>query len=317
MRTRLTFAEIINYYEFGFPQEKIMKIGYFADGPWAHHAFLKIIKNPEFSIQFICVRFDSVDQVLVNLATENKIPLLKLKNINTSESLSVLKNFGCDIFVSMSFNQIFKKPTFELPPLKTINCHAGKLPWYRGRNILNWVLINDEKEFGITVHYIDEGIDTGDILLQKVYPISEDDNYDTLLKIAYTECAQLLYESLMLILSDKVSRKKQCEILENGMYCGKRDVGDEIINWNLSTRQVYNFIRAICKPGPMATTSLDGDLIKINKAKYGHNVPTYIGVPGQVIGKNGLSILVKTLDSYIEITEFECQRKIKIGDRLK
>jgi methionyl-tRNA formyltransferase len=65
----------------------------------------------------------------------------------------------------MSFNQIFKSEIINLPRLKTINCHAGKLPFYRSRNILNWVLINDEKEFGITVHYVDEGIDTGDIIL--------------------------------------------------------------------------------------------------------------------------------------------------------
>ena len=61
----------------------------------------------------------------------------------------------------------------NMPPLKTINCHAGKLPFYRGRNILNWVLINDEREFGITVHYVDEGIDTGDIILQRVFPITD------------------------------------------------------------------------------------------------------------------------------------------------
>ena len=64
----------------------------------------------------------------------------------------------------MSFNQILKKKIINLPHLKTINCHAGKLPFYRGRNVLNRVLINDENEFGITIHYIDEGIDTGDIV---------------------------------------------------------------------------------------------------------------------------------------------------------
>ena len=63
----------------------------------------------------------------------------------------------------MSFNQIFDKELINIPPLGTINCHASKLPFYIGRINLNWILINDEKEFGITLHYVD----TGDIILQK------------------------------------------------------------------------------------------------------------------------------------------------------
>ena len=83
----------------------------------------------------------------------------------------------------------------SLPKLKTINCHAGKLPFYRGRDILNWVLINDEKEFGITVHYMDEGIDTGDIILQRTFPITDEDSYKTLLERSYDECANILYNT--------------------------------------------------------------------------------------------------------------------------
>ena len=97
----------------------------------------------------------------------------------------------------MSFNQIFKNNLINLPPLKIINCHAGKLPFYRGRNVLNWVLINDENEFGITVHFIDEGIDTGDIILQKTFKIDDTDDYQTLLSRAYKECGSILYDSIL------------------------------------------------------------------------------------------------------------------------
>ena len=68
-----------------------------------------------------------------------------------------------------------------MPALGTINCHAGKLPFYRGRNVLNWAIINGESEFGITVHFIDDGIDTGDIIKQKTYPISLNDDYKSIL----------------------------------------------------------------------------------------------------------------------------------------
>src|SRR5690606_11568598 len=114
----------------------------------------------------------------------------------------------------------------------TINCHAGKLPYYRGRNILNWVLINDENEFGITVHYIDDGIDTGDLILQETFPITDNDNYKTLLEVAYVECGNLLYKAINKIQEGNVKPVSQSTIHSVGFYCGIRRQGDEIINWN-------------------------------------------------------------------------------------
>ena len=88
--------------------------------------------------------------MLINYAKKHNIPYFIEKNINSKMFIERVKKYNCDLFVSMSFDQIFKKEIINLPRLKTINCHAGKLPFYRGRNVLNWVLINDEKEFGIT-----------------------------------------------------------------------------------------------------------------------------------------------------------------------
>ena len=116
--------------------EKII-IGYFGDGVWAHNAFRKIVNDAKFKIAFVVLRYDSSDEVLATLAKEQNIPILKEKNINNPEFLDRLKDYNCDIFVSMSFDQIFKSEIINVPPLKTINCHAGKLPFYRGRNILN------------------------------------------------------------------------------------------------------------------------------------------------------------------------------------
>ena len=163
-----------------------LKIGYFADGPWSHNAFLKIINDQRFEIKFITPRIDSKDKTLLNFCHRYKIEYLKLDNVNSKLSLEKISSYNCDLLVSMSFNQIFRKDIINITPIGIINCHAGKLPFYRGRNILNWALINDEKEFGITVHFVDEGIDTGDIILQKTYPITEKDSYKPLLDISYS-----------------------------------------------------------------------------------------------------------------------------------
>lgn len=296
---------------------KKLKIGYFADGKWAHNAFNLLNKDKNIQIMFVCVRYDTQDLILKDLAINNGIDYLKHENINSGDFLCEIQKYECDLFVSMSFNQIFKNEIINMPKMKTINCHAGKLPFYRGRNILNWVLINDEKEFGITVHYMDEGIDTGDIILQKTYPINENDSYNTLLEVAYIECANVLYDAILLIMNGKVKPIIQSKIHPVGFYCGMRKIGDEIVDWNKNSRDIFNFVRAICTPGPKARSSINGIEVKINKVEMIEDAISYKGIPGQIVGKVEGMPIVKTLDTTLIMTEYEYQGIIRIGDRLK
>lgn len=294
-----------------------MKIGYYADGSWAHKAFEKLVNDSSIEIVFMTVRYDKRDEVLLQKAKENDIPVELSDNINSLEFIDRIEKYEADLFVSMSFNQIFKTQMINLPRLKTINCHAGKLPFYRGRNILNWALINDEKEFGITVHYVDEGIDTGDIIVQETYPITDDDNYDTLLKRAYVGCADVLYKAIKMIQNNEVKRICQQDIDPVGMYCGMRQQGDEIIDWKQNSREIFNFIRAICTPGPQAASWINGKKIRINRSRMVPGSHTYKNIAGQVIGKTKEGFLVKTGDTMLEITEYTYEGKIKVGDRLQ
>jgi methionyl-tRNA formyltransferase len=293
---------------------KKLKIGYFADGPWSHNAFLKLINDQRFDIKFIVPRNDTKDETLLNFSIKYNIEYFKLDNVNSETSLNKILSYDCDVFVSMSFNQIFKKDIINLTPIGIINCHAGKLPFYRGRNILNWVLINDDKEFGITVHFVDEGIDTGDIILQKTFPITDLDNYKTLLNKSYSACANILYESLVQIAENNFERIIQKTIHPVGFYCGMRSQGDEVINWNNNSRNLFNFIRSISKPGPIARTNNGNNEITINKSTFIKDAPIYIGSVGQVLSKTENGFLVKTKDSFIEISEIE--GRLKVGDKL-
>jgi methionyl-tRNA formyltransferase len=295
---------------------KKLKIGYFADGPWSHRAFELLNRNPSIEIAFIVPRTDTVDQKLLQYSKTHSIPYLKGVKINSKSFISLAETYCCDLFVSMSFNQIFKSSIINTPKLGTINCHAGMLPFYRGRNVLNWVLINDEKEFGITVHFIDEGVDTGDIILQRSFPIGDTDDYSTLLETAHEECAQLLYEAIELFQINKVNKISQTKFHSVGFYCGGRIEGDEMISWSQNSRQLFNFIRAICSPGPMAQTTINGQIVKINKAKLVEKAPNYINTVGQIVGKSANGYFVKSLDNVIEIFELTTDVKLKIGDRL-
>ena len=295
----------------------MLKIGYFADGPWSHEAFKKIVLDKEILIAFICVRFDSIDETLAYYSKKYDIKYLRHENINSQEFIEIIKSFNCDLFVSMSFNQIFKAEIINIPRYKVINCHAGKLPYYRGRNVLNWVLINDELEFGITVHFVDEGIDTGDIISQEIYQIDDNDSYATLLDKAYYGCADLLYASIRKFLNGPVIGLPQSEIHPTGFYCSQRKSGDEVLDWRQTSREIFNFVRALSYPGPQARAFINNHEIKINKVALVKNAPEYKCIVGAVIHKDLHGLIVKTLDNFILVVEYECKVMINVGDRFE
>jgi methionyl-tRNA formyltransferase len=296
---------------------KLLRIGYFADGPWSHLALKKLLTDKTIKVQFICVRSDKPDEILRKIAIENSINLFCHPNINSKEFINLVSGFPCELFISMSFNQIFKKTMIDMPSLGAINCHAGKLPFYRGRNVLNWVLINDEKEFGITVHFIDEGIDTGNIILQRTYEISDVDNYATLLNRAYEGCSAILYDAIKLIQAGAVITLNQLSIHPLGSYCIARIEGDENLDWRQTSRDIFNFVRAICHPGPQAHTYLHNKEVMINRVILLPNATNFKGIPGSVIGVSDGSFLVKTMDSFIEVTDWSGYLNPRVGDRFK
>jgi methionyl-tRNA formyltransferase len=292
-----------------------LRVGYFADGPWSHRALSKLNSDNLIEVVFICARSEKPDEILKSISSELKIDFFTHPRVNSTEFFNLVSKYDCDLFVSMSFDQIFHRRLIDLPRLGIINCHAGKLPFYRGRNVLNWALINDEREFGITVHFIDEGIDTGDIILQRLYEINDSDDYSTLLMRSYQECSSILYDAIKILQSGSTKGIKQSDLDLYGSYCTARVPGDEILEWNKNSRDIFNFVRSISRPGPEARTQFGNTEIKINKTIFLPNATKYVGIPGSVIGVEEKSFLVKTLDSYLRITDWTGYPKPRIGDR--
>lgn len=225
------------------------------------------------------------------------------------KSPDYLRRFEADIFVSCCYAHIFTKEHLEIPELGVINTHNSLLPKYRGRCSLNWALINGETEFGMTVHYVDEGIDTGSIILQQVVPIKPEDDYSTLQPQEELLRVGLTLQALRLIRTGTVIVEPQRGV---PTYCGPRQQGDEVIDWNWTSERIHNFVRALTPPGPGALTHLNNQPVRILKTWLPPDCPSYIGIPGQVIGKN----VVKTGDGYIYLSEVETDAKLRMGSRL-
>lgn len=290
-----------------------MRIGYFADGPWSHEALKLIEQSPQFEIVFIVPRYDTQDPVLAECAKRLKVPFIPIDNVNDESNIEMLSQYTADLYVSMSFNQILKSDILKIAPKGFINCHAGALPFYRGRNPLNWVLINGESEFGITVHYVDEGIDTGDIILQKKYDISHNDNYGTLLKQAITSCADVLFEALCQLQHNTVKAFKQQDIHPVGTYFCQRKIGDELMKFEQTSVDVHNFVRAITLPGPCARCFIGDKEYAIVTSELIKDAPVYKATIGEVTGRTEKGVIVKTQDSTVLLTQMAEVNTNKLG----
>ena len=293
-----------------------MKIGFFGHGPWAEKA-LKLLQEKNVEISYIVTRYQNTPVVhcsLQTIAEKINADFFCFKHINDVEVVAQLKDYNVDLMVSMSFDQIIKYELIQLSPLGFINCHAGALPFYRGRNPLNWALINGESEFGISVHYVDEGIDTGDIILQKMYAIDSSDHYAKLLDVAIDQCAVLLVSAIESVLGGTNNRIPQVSIHPVGFYCGRRREGDEKIIWPLTSMQLHNFIRALSHPGPCARC-LDENrrVMAIQNSQIIADAPVYTATVGEVVGRDSRGVVVKTLDSSLRLTQVAWVENDEVG----
>ncbi|MFK7874080.1 MAG: methionyl-tRNA formyltransferase [Oligoflexales bacterium] len=281
----------------------MIRIGYFADGPWGIQTLEKILANKSIHTCFVIPRYSNPDKKLIELAQRNDIPTKIIENVNSEDARNWIQKQKADLHVSMSFDQIIKNDLLHMTKLGFINCHAGMLPFYRGRNILNWALAFEESHVGVTVHHIDNGIDTGDIVRQDQVSIFQDDHYGTLLEKVTAQCSKTLYSAILDFKNGTQQRIPQKNIHTEGFYCGRRRKGDEWIDWNHKSKDIHNFIRSIHPPGPGAQTIYNDENIVILESSYNSQIPHHPGTPGEVTGRHDRGVLVKTGDSALLISK--------------
>ena len=254
--------------------KKKFKVVFFGDNTWAHNALKKLVKDKSIEVLIVFSRIKK-DQVLEKISKQNFIPFRITRNINSIKNINNLANLKPDLLVSMSYDQIFKKKILKLFKNKIINRNAGLLPSYRGRNVLNWVLINGEKNFGITVHKVSKLIDQGQIFDQKIFKIKHSDDYFTILKKSYVECSKILYKTIKKIQNKKARSIPQKISKIKPSYFRKRRAGDENLNLNQKSIKIYNFVRALVPPGPSAKIFTKNNEIRVNKVRisnYKNNI---------------------------------------------
>jgi methionyl-tRNA formyltransferase len=275
-----------------------LRVVLLGDGAWATRT-LERLQSSAHQVAGVVLRATPSEPSLAEAAIAARVPMLAPERINAPDTVLAIREMTPDVLLSVAYNQILREPVRAVAPRGALNIHAGKLPFYRGRNILNWALINGETEIGVTAHFMDDGIDTGDIVLQRTLPVGWTDTYGDLLDRVVALVPGLAVEALDRLASGTAELTVQRHQL--GTYFGGRTEGDEWLDWSEDSVTLHNKIRAITHPGPGARTELDGRQVTIWRAYFDPAWPRYRAIPGQVVGHTAEGALVKTGDSTIRI----------------
>ncbi len=285
----------------GFGMTTGLGVVLFGDGAWAAETLLALRNTPHRALGVVLRRQPS-DGSLGDAARELGVPVLQPGVVNDPPVLEQLRTWAPDLGLSIAYNQIFRRALLELPRLGLLNFHAGLLPFYRGRNVINWAIINGERDLGLTAHFVDEGIDTGDLLLQRRVPIGWTDGYGDVLCRAVRALPSLVIDALDLVAGGRYTRTPQPK---TGTYFAGRSEGDEWLDWSDSSVNLHNKVRAITRPGPGARTLRGERRITVWRAYCDPEWPKYLATPGQVVGREEGGVLVKTGDSTLLLQEVQ------------
>ncbi|QER41930.1 methionyl-tRNA formyltransferase [Thermodesulfobacterium sp. TA1] len=239
------------------------------------------------------------------------------------EFLKALKDLSPELIVVCAYGKILPKEVLEVPKFGCWNIHASLLPKYRGASPINWAILEGEKETGITIMLMDEGLDTGPILLQKKIPINPEDNALTLSQ----KLSQLGKEAILeaIELHKKGLLKPTPQPDEGVSYAPLLKKEDGFFTFEdpawLIERKVKAFI-----PWPTAYTYIQGKIFKVYQAKA---QPSEKEIPGKILRINQEGLLVATSEGAILLIEvqpegkkkmsgfeFACGRRFKPGDLL-
>lgn len=232
----------------------------------------------------------------VKVAAQNLgLPILQPRSINKPEALEALRSLDLDLLVVAAFGQLLRSEVLRAPRLGCVNIHASLLPQYRGAAPVAWAVIRGEAETGVTTFLLDEGMDTGPILLQRRVPVGPEETAGELEARLAELGAELIVETIEGLLAGRIVPHAQP--LE-GTLAPKLHKEDGRIRWEWNTLRIHNLVRGT-NPWPGAHTTLRDKLVKVHKSR-----PTEKPQPGLPPGtilpeKHGL--FVTTGDGVLEL----------------
>lgn len=242
-------------------------------------------------------------------AAEKGLNILQPQKLKAPEFLASLKSLHADLQIVVAFRML-PEVVWNMPPMGTINVHASLLPQYRGAAPINWAIINGEKETGVTTFKLKHEIDTGDILLQEIVPIGEDESAGELHDRMKEAGAQLLVRTVEDLAHGRLRETPQSAAATEIKHAPKIFTETCKINWDAATEDVYNLIRGLA-PYPAAFTDLDGKKLKIYKASKEITAP--MTTPGTHVTDGKTLLKFACTDGWLHVQEVQLEGKKRMS----
>lgn len=224
------------------------------------------------------------------VALENNIEVIQPEKISTDDSVyDKLLEIKPDIIVTAAYGQLVPKRILEIPQYKCINVHGSLLPKLRGGAPIQYSILEGHEKTGVTIMYMVEKLDAGDMISKSEFPILEDDNFQSVHDKMSEIGTKLLKETLPNIFENKINPIKQNE--DEVTFASNISRADEKIDWNRSSRTIFNKIRAF-DPSPGAYTLLDNQVFKIWKSEVVESAINSDNI-GEIIGQDKESLYVQ------------------------
>jgi methionyl-tRNA formyltransferase len=225
-----------------------------------------------------------------NYAVKNNLPVLQPEKLKDPEFIEQVRKLAPDLIIVIAF-RILPREIFEIPRLGTFNVHGSLLPKYRGAAPIQWSLINGDSETGLTTFFIQEKVDTGNIILQKKIAIEKDDNFGSLHDRLQSLSIDMVLETIKIIESGAIQLIKQDESQVSS--APKITKENSRIDWNQPSEKIYNLIRGL-SPYPAAYFLHNSKLYKVFSSRLKDDL---ILQPGEIKEtKNEIFIGTATTD---------------------
>ncbi len=228
------------------------------------------------------------------------LPVLQPKSIRTDEFLTEIRGLRPDLIVVVAFGRILPKALIELPRHGTINVHGSLLPSYRGAAPIQWALINNESETGVTIMQMDEGLDTGAMLLPGAIPIADDDTAASLAVKLAALGGRLLVEAIDRLKAGRLPATPQDDALATLAPPLCKEEG--VIDWRKSATAISGLIRGL-DPWPCASTLLDGNQLRLFVPRVVAGPATE--PPGTLCRADRGGLLIATGQDYLLVGEVQ------------
>jgi len=244
-------------------------------------------------------------------AVTNSLKVLQPVKLKDEQFLEELRALKADLQVVVAFRML-PEVVWNMPVSGTINLHASLLPQYRGAAPINWVLINGEKESGVTTFFLKQEIDTGDILFTEKVTLTGRETAGDLHDRLMAKGAGLLVKTVKAVESGRYTENPQ-EHLTEGMelkHAPKIFKEDCNIDWNQPAETIYNLIRGL-SPYPTAYTTLNDKMLKVFGAEY--ELVETNEQPGEFFSDNRNFLKVSATDGFVHLTDVQLEGKKRMA----